>query len=569
MVRLLCFTHVLFSFLCLYSQEEFLVESQAVLDGDNAKQHALYLMRQNRIEESMQRYRESVLQTGRYDFEVLQKMGLILLEKGIQSEDPQIYFMTLIGAGLSGSFGALDILEKGLDHPDPQIQLVSLHFISQFNEDKTTDLLNKAMSSNHLSTRMEAAFYMALKKHPLAVGQIEGLMSRLPPVFKPYFPPFFALIGTADANATLRRLLEDPDPQVRVESILNTARSERDDFLPLLRKKLFHFHIAELEASAFAVGILKDSSSLGRLKKLANSSNDSVKIAAGRALFHLGDRSCVPVLENLAQKHNLFAISVLGEIDGTESVLKNLLQSEDFHVRINAAISLLHLKDPACLEALLDILIMDVRSLAFQPLSSLGRTQMSLKAIPSAELRSKDPTLNLGFSLAIREQLLKETIQLPEAAFLKIAKVILERHQNDLVPTLIHLLENLRTDGAIELLKMGTRKLTSPLIRDYCYLSLYRLKQEGPYEEYINYWVMHQKEADLIQLRPPLSWEYRLEQPDYTLTPNETSHLLIESFLSIANQRDEKSIAFLLEAIQLGNPINRYALMGLLMRATE
>ena len=112
-------------------------------------------------------------------------------------------------------------------------------------------------------------------------------------------------------------------------------------------------------------------------------------------------------------------------------------------------------------------------------------------------------------------------------------------------------------------------KIGSPLIRDYCHLSLYRLKQEGPYAEYINHWIRNLTQQELIQLRPLLPWKYRLEQSDYTLSPEETSHLLIETFVAIANRRDAKSIAFLLEAIETGNPINRYALMGLLMRATE
>jgi len=60
-----------------------------------------------------------------------------------------------------------------------------------------------------------------------------------------------------------------------------------------------------------------------------------------------------------------------------------------------------------------------------------------------------------------------------------------------------------------------------------------------------------------------------MDSDEYTLTPEETSKLLIDAYMSIASRRNERSISFLLEAIQLGNPINRYALMGLLMRATE
>ncbi|HSX27077.1 MAG TPA: HEAT repeat domain-containing protein, partial [Chlamydiales bacterium] len=367
----------------------------------------------------------------------------------------------------------------------------------------------------------------------------------------------------------LKRLIEDADPQVRVESILNVARLGRDDFLPSLRKRLSHTHVAELEATAFALGVLKDSSSTKKLKKLASSSTESVRLAASIALLQFGDRTFVPQIEEMAKRSNLFAIAALGRISETEETLARLVRSSDLQVRLNAAIALLQRRDPRCVHALAELLIEDSRDLAFHPFNSVGRTLVSYKAIPSAELHAKDPTIDLSYSQAIREHLLREAIHLPEANFLQLARLVFNRQQYDLVPTLITLLENLQTENAIALLKEGAAKLSAPLIRDYCHLSLYRLKQEGPYEEYINHWVMRQKESELIRLRPLLPWKYRMEQSDYSLTPEETSRLLIEAFLSIASHRDEKSIAFLLEAIQLGNPQNRYALMGLLMKATE
>ena len=531
--------------------------------------HSLYLMQQNKIDEALDRYREYCHLSGRHDFEMLQQMGLVMLQRGIHEEDPQAYLMTLFGAGISGSSGALEILEKGIDHPDPQVQLLSLHFIAGFEDDRSNDLLNRAMSSDFLSTRMEAAFYMAQRKHPHAVGQIEGLMFRLPPVFKPYFPSFFALLGTSDATAALRRLIEDPDPQVRVESILNVAKTGRDDFLPMLRKRLTHSHVAEVEATVFAVGALKDSSSLPKLKKLAASPTESIRLAAALALLNLGDRSSLPSLFEMAKKQNLFAIFALGSASETEEFLAELVKSGDLQVRTNAALSLLRRHDVRCLPALYEILIQDARDLAFHPFPSLGRTLSAFKAIPSAELRSKDPTVDLSYSVSLREHFLREAVHLPEESFLKIGRTIFNQQQNDLIPALILLLENLRTDGAIALLKEGAARVSAPLIRDYCNLALYRLAIEGPYEEYINRWVMQQRGSELIRLRPLLPWKYRMEQSDYTLSAEETSRLLIDAFLSIANRRDEKSIAFLLDAIQLGNPQNRYALMGLLMRATE
>lgn len=536
---------------------------------EEAKLHALYLMQQNQVEESIERYREYSDLTGRHDFEVLQQMGLILLQKGIQSEDPQTFMMTLFGAGLSGSVGAIEILERGLAHPDPQVQLLSLHFLAKIDDDHTSELLNRAMSSDYLAIRMEAAFYMCQRKHPHAVGQIEGLMFRLPPVFKPFFPSLFALLGTNEATASLRRLIEDPDPQVRVESILNVAKLGRDDFLPILRKRLTHNHIAELEATVFAMGALKDSSSIPKLKKLAGSGSESVRLAASIALLQFGDRSFVSQIEEMAKNFNLFAVAALGGISETEEALAKLVRSGDLQVRINAAVALLQRRDPRCIHALTEILAEDARDLAFHPFTSVGRTLSAFKAVPSAELHSKNPTIDLSYSQAIREHLLRESIHLPEAQFLQICRTLFNRQQNDLIPTAIALLESLRTDAAIALLKEGASKTAAPLIRDYCHLSLYRLKQEGPYEEYINRWVMQQRDAELIRLKPLLPWKYRMEQSDYTLSAEETSRLLIESFLSIASRRDERSIAFLLQAIQLGNSKNRYALMGLLMKATE
>ncbi len=324
-----------------------------------------------------------------------------------------------------------------------------------------------------------------------------------------------------------------------------------------------------MEATSFAIGVLKDSSSIPKLKKLTNSASDNVKIAAALALATLGDRSYLVHIEELAKKRNLFAIAALGQMDGFEDTLALLSKSPDLQIRINAAIALLQRRDPRCLPSLLEILIEDRRDLAFQPFPSIGRTLNVFKAVPLAELKAKDPSVDFTYSQAIREHLLREAIHLPEECFLLLASALFARGQNDLVPSTIALLENLQTAGAKAVLKEGAAKTGAPLIRDYCHLSLFRLKEEGIYEEYINRWVTQQRGADLIRLRPILPWKFRMDQSDHTLSPEETSKLLIDAFFSIASRRNERSISFLLDAIQLGNPKNRFVLMGLLMRATE
>ena len=531
--------------------------------------HALYLMHINEIEHSITRYQELAKETGKQDYEVLTRMALLLMQKGASSEDSEVQMLTMFGAGLASSALSIEILDRGLRSMDPQIQLAALHFLSFLHDDRSDEILLKAMSSEFLSTRMEAAFQMASKKHPHTVGHIEALMNRLPSLFKPYFPSFFALMGTSEAISVLKKLLQDYDPMTRVSAILSTVQYGRDDLLPWIREKIHLQNIAEQEACALAFSLFKDTSCTRQLEALACSPIDTVRLSAYKALYLLGQTTFADEIMKMAAEKNLFAISSLAEIEDSEDLLLHLMNSDDINVRINATISLLRKRDPRSLQALREILIRDVRDLSFSPLTSLGRAHMAWKVIPSATQREKDPMIDLAISYAMREGILREALELPEADFLDVARMVFESKQNDLVPLLIILLENLRTDGATALLKDQATKIGSPLIRNYANLSLYRLKQSGPYEEHIRGWILNQDQADLICLYPLLPLKNRMESNEYILSAKETSKLLIDTYSAIASRQDEKSIDLILEAIKRGNSKNRYALAGLLIRAIE
>ena len=67
-----------------------------------------------------------------------------------------------------------------------------------------------------------------------------------------------------------------------------------------------------------------------------------------------------------------------------------------------------------------------------------------------------------------------------------------------------------------------------------------------------------------------LPWKVRsVCAPQYQLTPQETSRLLVETYESLVQQQDQEGIALILDAIKSGNRKNRYALAGLLIRATN
>jgi len=161
-------------------------------------------------------------------------------------------------------------------------------------------------------------------------------------------------------------------------------------------------------------------------------------------------------------------------------------------------------------------------------------------------------------------------VNIPEEVFLKIADVIFETQQNELIPALIAIMENHPTPKTIELLKKHQQKAGAPLVRNYCNLSLYRLKQEGPYGDNLIAWVSQQQNVDLIRFRPLLSVQERETNSfQYELTPQETSRLLVEAFETFASTQDDKAIDLLISVIQQGNAKNKYALIGLLMRAIQ
>lgn len=533
------------------------------------KLHALYLMQADKIDAAIEKYQEISKKEGP-DFEILRQMSLLLMKHGVKTKDAESLLLSIYGAGLAASSSSLEILEQGLFVEDPQIQMMALYFIAQMNDDYCDDLLQKAQSSSFLSTRIEACFHMAIKKHPLATAHIQALMQHLPPMFLPYFPPLFALVGTGEAIAILHKLLEDPMPAVRVEAIHSLVQFGRDDFIPLIRKSLTHSDIAEKEASAYALGLLKDTSSHTELKKLSSISSENVRLAALKALYLLGDYSAKEEIERMAREHNLFAIFSLGDIPGSEDLLAQFLYSTHLPSRLNAALALLQRKDKRCMPMLREIFLADTRDLAFQPASSIGRAHHCIRVISSATQRSKkDPFFDADISLAMREHFLSQAFHLEEEAFLSLAKTIFDAKQNDLIPRLIHLLEMLSSEKAVLLLKEQTQKIGAPLIRNYCNLALFKLKEEGPYEENLIHWIMRQKDNYMIRLRPMLPIKSRKEISEYSLSAEETSRLLIDSYAALASRQDQKSIDIVLNALKIGNEKNRYALAGLLMRATE
>lgn len=537
------------------------------------KLHIAYLMQCKEYISSVDLYHKYQAELGRHDFETLQSLATIILEQGARSDDAEKQLLSIYGTAIAGCSSSYDTLEAGILSPNPETQIASIQLLGRLQDDRSDELLIKAMSSEFFYTRIEAAYQLAMRKHRKATGQIEALMYRVPHQVRFFFPEFFALIGTSDAISVLRQLMDDTEVFTRIEAILSAARHGRDDLLPAIRAYATHLNVAQQEACAAALGLLKDSRSIPQLKKLSRSPSSNVQLAAYKSLYQLGDASAARQIEEMAKSQNIFAIATLGEVPGSEDTLADLVKKEDLQVRLNAAISLLKRRDNRCLTALYEILMRDMRDLGYQPQGSLGRSMMAWKIISSSKQhQKKDPGTPdfQALSVSFREQVLQECIELKEKDFLAIARRIFISRQTELVPQLVLLLQNHRSPESLQLLQEMAQKSGAPLVRAYCNLACFRLALPGPYEESLKQWIDQKKEDDMIRFRPMLPYSsLRLSDFSFELTPEESSRLLIDSYQALADRHDEASINALLQVIKDGNAKNRYALAGLLIRAIQ
>lgn len=527
----------------------------------------LFLLQQGQDTKALEQYQHYYQAIQKHDFELLHRIGLGIVEKGFQQNDPESQLLALFGASVSANEETYHILEESLKSPYPQIQLVAIQSLALYANDRSDRALVKALGSDEPLIRYEAAKILCAKKHPHAITQTESLMYKFPKEAHSVFPPLYAMAGNEKGIKILRRLLNDPSELVRNAAILSTAEYGRDDLLPQIRQLATHISYSQQETCAYALGVLKDTQSVEKLKLLSRSQYPHVALSAHRALYALGHHESVLPITEAAQNEDVFAIMALGDIENSSSTLIPLLKKEDLQTRLNAALALLEQKDPRAFPLLKYLLIQNKYDIALTPIFTPGHTFKAWKGIPSASQVLKDDIAAYAENIQMREEILTQAKKISEPHFLDLADSILSTQQNDLVPVLVNLLEELATPKAIELLKKYHQKVGAPLVRNYCNLALYKLREPGPYGDLLMQWVKNQNKEDLIRFRPFVPWGFKTTS--YEFTPEEKSRLLIGAFEAFAVNQDEQGIQALLTAIKEGNQKNKYALAGLLIRATQ
>lgn len=539
-------------------------------EGGTDPRQISYLAKRGELASALSLYNEYQKERKEHDFELLSNLGHLLVQQGLESRDSQIQVGAIFGLTVAGIAPSYETLKSAIESTEMGSQMAAISFIAHMQDDRCDDLLVRAMSSPHFSVRLEAGHQLSIRKHPAACGQIESLMSRIPAPFHFLFPEFFAMIGSKEAIATLRQLLDHTEREVRIEAVLSAARHGRDDLLPIIRSHATHPSESEKEACAAALGILRDSKSVEMLTKLSSSPSPNIRLAASAALLELGETKGVEMILSLAKEENLYAISLLGKIQEGKEILLPLLTSKNSSVRVNAALALLTQKNREALPVVLEILLMDSRDWGFMPIYTPGRALMAWKVIPSVKGQQKEFSFDLqAVTLGLREFTLRLSLELPEDAFLLIARKLFDSRQNQLIPTLVSLLQNKKSEAAIKLLEEKAQKAGAPFIRAYCTLGLFRLGVSPLYRTALQEWLTLHLPTEPIAIRPVVPKSLRLEQVTYELTPIERSRLLIEALQAIATSHDQDSIAYLLHAMQIAHPKSRSSLAGLLLHAIQ
>ena len=534
------------------------------------KRQLLYLLNSKARDKIIDKYLSLYETTKQHDYNLLKQIAYHFIEEGISSHDVEDQLLTLFGISLANDPGFIHHLDTAMHSRSPYVQAAALQLLANIHEDVADTLITHALKSDFLIIRFEALSILVSRQTKHSLGQVESLMNLLPPQLKPYFTEFFAIHQSPEATSKLKLLMSDKDYNVRKTAILYSAKHRHDELIPNIRLALSHSDPSVKETASFALGLLRDSNSIQNLKITKESPFQETRLAALVALARLGEMEYIQEIIEMAKKDNTYAIYALREFPESTGELYPLIFRAGDDVRLNAALTLLDHRDPKCLRVINDVLFADPEHISFVPQISPGNAFSSWKISSPAAFSNADIKRNMkAITIQLQEDTLQKCVDLPKEDFIHIAKSILNSKHKQLVPLLIHLLENQHSDEALQLLKDGTKAIGSPFIRAYCTLGLYRLGESENATLQFHNWLSKQEIKQLIEFKPMLDRNARSDKnsSNYHLSPEEESALFIEAFLTVADRHEDAGITLLLKAMKGGHEKNCYPLAGVLLKS--
>lgn len=528
------------------------------------------LLSKGMIGEACQAYLDVSRLNQKHDMATLHKIGKRQILEGLASDKPEVQLLSIFSIIVSQNEDMIAPLESALRSPFFQVQIAALRALASFQNDRAAQALFSAMRSNHLGVRLEASMHLADQKRIDASEQTEALMHKCPPEALPFFCHLFAKSGTQHALNILIQLMSHENPYVRSSAVLQAALFERRALESNLLASLSHTHPLELEAACFAAGTLRLESAVERLEQLRTHTHEGVCLSALIALdqLHPLDTSLNPLKDLVAwaSQGNVFAIHALKDHPGSEPTLYALLACNDETIRMNAALSLLHLKDPYGLEFLAKLLAEPSLGVAWA--SSPARTMQvfCLKPLNSSTITTNPSLIHSTF--AFKQHVISLCMQLPEEVFLTTVEKLIKTGNSECTSLAASALAMRGTDSCVHMLENLSQSPGAPWLRMRSALSLFTITREPKYLGEIKSWLLAHLDKDLIELIPYAPNPY-YPTDTYDLRADEKSALLIEAWMTIAHSESETGLSLILDAFA-GAPFRqRCALAGLLLKAIQ
>lgn len=502
---------------------------------------------------------------GRYG-QLLRHSALAWLEREVRCGVAARERLALVCATLTADEKTLFLFEAALASRDPQMQFLALQGLCRYHSTEAERALRKAMNSPYLELRWEVASLLAEGRYPSALEQIEGLMHKCDSVVHHLFPQLYAALGTPAAECVLKRMLVHPCRQVRVEAIVNAAHHGIGAMTAAIRSLATHSDPVQQEAAAYALGVLNDGEALVVLRRLATSPTREVALAANFALYQLGENTPKDLLHAYAEKGDLYAIGLLGEVEGSTELLTTLLGHPSPLVRVNAAVALLHHGSATALPTLTPWLLNAPIGRPLVKKESPGKALYVYVAAPIFSPEEPQAVLLDEMWLATREEWLSMAAQLPTDKFLPLAEAIVTSDQTDLVPQLFELLADHSSEATEAFLVKHAQRLGAPLVRHYCHLALCRRDVDSPSYLALQQWVEERWHFDFLSFRPRVE---PMKSSKYELKPQETTRLFLAILDTFAERRDAYAVEWFLRGMIGAHPNLRSAFAALLVRALQ
>lgn len=534
--------------------------------GLEAQSQISYFLQRRQFPAALWAYQQQAYLAKRHDPVAIEKIATAIVNEGIESSDINTRLVAYYSMIACNYIPNLQQLKSAMQTTHPGLQLAAIYLLKQHTGDRSEEVLRQGLLSPFPIIQLTTAYAIAQKKFPKAYALLESLLYKTPKSLHIYFPEFFATLDTVESRRKVLHFINDGDEKIRIAAIISAMQHKIEEALPYFRTILTHANPLEQEACLFGLSHMNDTASLSRMKNLTMSACDEVAIASSFALYSLGHHEYYTTLVKFAENGNLFAISLLGTVpEGTNS-LYELLKNPNFTIRINAALSLLQLRDNKCLPVIMEILQAGYHGMVFCQVTSQGGCMHYIK--PQASLPTKIESLALKSkqdSAVILENLILQLSELTETNFLSVAQFLLESNYSSLIPLTVQLLENLHTPEAISILESGVSKLGCPLIRGYSQIALFKLGR-CPLSRSFHQFLENSLRLSLVNYE-----EIRNKKNIgiFTLKPEETLRLVLTCMQAIASESCESSIDLLLQATRNSHELNRYILAGLLLQCIQ